>query len=409
MTTSQNIVIVGAGLAGATAAETLRSEGFEGPVTLLGEETARPYERPPLSKTYLRQEDDFESAAVHPADYYQENDIDLRTGTAVTAIDVSASTVEVSSGERIAYDRLLVATGATPRLLTVPGSELDGVHYLRSVADADAIHKAITASMPVVVIGAGWIGCEVAASARQLGADVTVIDIATVPLERVLGTEVGTIYRDLHADQGVQFRLGVGIESIGGAGRVEEIRLTDGTALPAGVVVAGIGVLPRTDIAEGAGLQLENGIVTDQYLATSVAGIYAAGDVANAFHPTYGRRVRLEHWSSALNQGPVAAINLLGKPTAYEKLPYFFSDQYDFGMEYRGLAVDPDEVVFRGSTTQREFIAFWLHQGRVMAAMNANIWDQGEQMEELIASGARVEPPRLADTDIELRSLIQPR
>ena len=225
--------------------------------------------------------------------------------------------------------------------------------YLRTVADSDALREAITRSVPIVVIGAGWIGAEVAASARQMGAEVSMVEVASVPLERVLGPEVGGIYRDLHAEHGVRMFFGVGIDSIGGSGRVEEVRLTDGTVIPAGVVVAGIGVAPRVRLAEAAGLDIDNGITTDEHLATSAPGIYAAGDVANAYYPAYGKRIRLEHWSAALNQGPAAAKNMLDDPVAYDKTPYFFSDQYDFGMEYRGWAAEFDRVIFRGDPAGR--------------------------------------------------------
>jgi 3-phenylpropionate/trans-cinnamate dioxygenase ferredoxin reductase component len=337
---------VGASLCGAKAAETLRVEGFDGRVVLIGAEPDRPYERPPLSKTYLRRESTFDEAAVHDLDYYEAHAIELRLSNTAIRLDPMTSEVELASGERIRYDRLLLATGAAPRHLSLPGSDLDGILSLRTVRDSDAIHDAVTASVPVVVIGAGWIGAEVAASARQLGAEVTMVDVASVPLERVMGPEVGRVYRDLHAAHGVQLRLGVGIESITGTKAVEEVHLSDGSVVPAGVVVVGVGVTPRTDLAEGCGIEVENGVVADEYLATTAPGVYAAGDVANAFHPLYDRRIRLEHWSAALHQGPAAAKNMLGNPTPYDKTPYFYSDQYDLGMEYRGWAPEFDQVVF---------------------------------------------------------------
>jgi 3-phenylpropionate/trans-cinnamate dioxygenase ferredoxin reductase component len=402
MSSLNSVVIVGASLAGAKAAETLRNQGFEGRIALLGAEPVRPYERPPLSKSYLRGEADFDSAAVHEPDFYEANDIELRTSTKVTAVHTDTCEVELSSGERIAYDRLLITTGAAPRRLTCPGSGLEGVFYLRSVSDSDAIREAIGSPSPLIVIGAGWIGAEVAASARQRGADVTVVDIGTVPLERVLGPEVGSIYRDLHLEHGVEFRFGVGVEAICGNGKVEAVRLGDGSVIPAGKVVVGVGVIPRTGLGEAAGLRVDNGIVTDEYMATSSPGVYAAGDVANAFHPNYGHLVRLEHWSSALNQGPAAAMNMIGKPTVYDKVPYFFSDQYHFGMEYRGLALETDEVVFRGSRSEGEFITFWLREDRVVAAMNVNVWDQGDHLEALISKGQGVDREKLVDVSIDL-------
>ncbi len=404
----QTFVIVGASLTGAKAAETLRAEGFGGRVVLIGEEPVRPYERPPMSKSYLRGESGFDEAAVHQPGFYDEQSIELRTSTTVVSIDPAAREVLLASGEALTYDRLLLATGAAPRRLDVPGATLDGVLHLRTCEDSDAIRGAVTASVPVVVIGAGWIGAEVAASARQLGAEVTMVEMASVPLERVLGFEVGAIYRDLHAEHGVRLHFGVGVESIGGVDSVEEVRLTDGTVLPAGAVIVGVGVTPRTDLAEAAGLKLDNGVVTDEHLASSVDGIYAAGDVANVLYPSYGSHIRLEHWSAALNQGPVAAKNMLGDSTAYDKVPYFYSDQYDLGMEYRGWTPKFDQVVLRGDPSRREFMAFWLLDGRVRAGMNANVWDQSDNIEALVRSDQPIEPDRLADTDVDLASLVAP-
>jgi 3-phenylpropionate/trans-cinnamate dioxygenase ferredoxin reductase subunit len=405
---SENIVIVGAGLAGAKAAETLRTEGFGGRIVLIGEERVRPYERPPLSKDYLRGDAGFDDAAVHDADFYGAHDIELRTSTSVTALHPVGSEVELGNGERIRYERLLLATGAAPRRLPIAGAELPGVYTLRNVDDADAIRTAVTGGGPVVVIGAGWIGAEVAASSRQLGADVTMVDLVDVPLERVLGPEVGAVYRDLHRDHGVTLRLGVGIESIGGGDQVEEVRLGDGSVLPAAAVVVGVGVAPRVDLAAAAGIQIDNGVRADSYLGTSAPQVYAAGDIANAWHPFYETWIRLEHWSAALNQGPVAAKNMLGITTPYDKVPYFFSDQYDLGMEYRGWAPTYERVVFRGDPAGGEFIAFWLGDGVVRAAMNANVWDQGDNLERLLLTRATPDPAVLADPDTDLADLVGP-
>ncbi|MGC8514343.1 MAG: NAD(P)/FAD-dependent oxidoreductase [Acidimicrobiales bacterium] len=405
MPASQTFVIVGASLAGAKAAETLRAEGFDGRVVLIGDELQRPYERPPLSKEYLRGEKDLDAVAIHPAGFYDEQRIELRTSTVVTGVDPGASEVTVSSGERIGYDRLLLATGAAPRRLSVPGSGLDGVHYLRSIDDADVLRRSIGPSSEVVVIGAGWIGAEVAASARQLGATVAMVEMASAPLERVLGAEVGAIYRDLHAEHGVELHFDVGVDGLVGSTAVEAVRLSDGTVLPATVVVVGVGVTPRVELAEAAGLGVDNGVIVDEHLQTSGPGIFAAGDVANAFHPRYSTRIRLEHWSAALNQGPAAAQSMLGHAVTYDRTPYFFSDQYDLGMEYRGWAPSFDQVVFRGEPASREFIAFWLRHGRVAAAMNANVWDVGDAIEALLRSGQPVAPARLADPDVDLADL----
>jgi 3-phenylpropionate/trans-cinnamate dioxygenase ferredoxin reductase subunit len=406
--TTQTFVIVGASLAGSKAAETLRAEGFDGRVVLIGDEARRPYERPPLSKEYLRSEKDFDAAAVHPAGFYDEHDIELRTSTTVTTIDPAERLVSLSSGEPIAWDRLLLATGAGPRRISVPGADLPGVLYLRSVEDADTLREALVPSAQVVVIGAGWIGAEVAASARQLGAAVAMVELASVPLERVLGPEVGAVYRDLHASHGVDLHFGVGVDSFAGSTAVEAVRLSDGTVLPATAVVIGVGVAPRVGLAEAAGLAVDNGVVVDEHLQTSVPGIFAAGDVANAFHPHYGTRVRLEHWSAALNQGPTAARTMLGQDVAYDRTPYFFSDQYDLGMEYRGWAPDFDEVVFRGDPAAGTFLCFWLRRGRVAAAMNANVWDAGDAIEALLRSDRPIDRARLADPEIDLAGLAGP-
>lgn len=401
----RTFVIVGASLAGAKAAETLRTEGFEGRIVLIGEESCRPYERPPLSKDYLRGDKSFDDAAVHPASFYEEQRIELRTSTLVTAVDTASRQVTLAGGETVPYDALLLSTGAEPRKLRSPGSDLEGVYYLRSLEDSDALRDAVKNAAKVAIIGAGWIGAEVAASARQLGADVTVIEMAAVPLERVLGSEVGAVYRDLHTGHGVKFRFGVGVQALRGGARVEEVVLADGSTVQADVVVVGVGVTPRTQLAEAAGVSVDNGVLVDEHLAASAPGVYAAGDVANAFHPAYQTRIRLEHWSAALNQGPAAARSMLGKESVYDRVPYFFSDQYDLGMEYRGWATSWDEVVFRGDTSSGEFIAFWLAGGRVVAAMNANVWDAGDALEALVRNQASADPAALADPGTDLNSL----
>lgn len=402
---TQTFLIVGASLAGAKAAETLRAEGFDGRVVLVGDEARRPYERPPLSKEYLRAEKDFDAAAVHPAGFYGEHDIELRTSTVVSAIDPGAASVTLSSGEQIAYNRLLLATGAAPRHLPVPGANLDGVFYLRSVDDADTLREAIFPSAQVVVIGAGWIGAEVAASARQLGAAVAMVELAGVPLERVLGQRAGAVYRDLHQRHGVSLHFHVGVEAIVGSNGVEAVHLSDGTVLPATAVVVGVGVMPRTELAEAAGLAVNNGIVVDEHLRTSAPQIFAAGDVANTFYPRYGTHIRLEHWSAALNQGPAAASAMLGHEVVNDRTPYFFSDQYDLGMEYRGWAPSFDQVVFRGDPSSEVFLCFWLRQGRVAAAMNANVWDTSDAIEALLAADQPIDPASLADPDVDLAEL----
>lgn len=400
-------VIIGASLAGAKAAETLRQEGFDGEITLIGEEPVRPYERPPLSKGYLQGSVEQEKVFVHEPGFYAANDIDLRLSTRAEALELASRQVILDRGERVGFDACLIATGAAPRRLTVPGADLEGVHYLRDLADSDRLRGALASASKVVVIGAGWIGCEVAASARQLNVDVAMVEAAPVPLARVLGNELGRFYASVHADHGVRLHLGVGVDSLAGRHRVEEVRLINGQAIACDLVIAGVGVVPRVEIAQAAGLDVDNGIVVDRNLQTSVDGIFAAGDVASAHHPIYERRIRLEHWSSALNQGPAAARNMLKKITPYEKIPYFFSDQYDVGMEYSGYATDWDEIVYRGDPAGREFVAFWVKDGRVAAGMNVNIWDVSGQISELVSSKAQIDTSRLADPDTDLASLTE--
>jgi 3-phenylpropionate/trans-cinnamate dioxygenase ferredoxin reductase subunit len=402
----QTFVIVGAGLTGAKAAETLRSEGFDGRIVLLGAEPERPYERPPLSKEYLRGEAGREKVYVHEEAFYEENEIELRVRTSAAAIDAAAREVVLESGERVAFDRLLLATGAAPRKLDLPGHDLDGIYYLRDVEDSDVLRARLEpGSGHVVVIGAGWIGAEVAASARTKGLDVTLVEMTEVPLERVLGRELGMIYRDIHLDHGVDFRGGIGVDRFEGAGSVERVVLGDGSAVDCDFVVVGVGVTPRVQLAEASGIKVENGVLVDEKLESSVSGVFAAGDIANAVHPLVGRRVRVEHWANALNQGPAAARNMLGAGQPYERVPYFFSDQYDVGMEYSGFPSDWDEVVFRGDVAAREFVAFWLQESQVVAGMNVNVWDVNEPIQELIRSGRRVDRERLLDTDVALEEL----
>jgi 3-phenylpropionate/trans-cinnamate dioxygenase ferredoxin reductase component len=406
MTNDRTFVIVGASLAGAKAAETLRAEGFDERVVLIGAEHERPYERPPLSKDYLRGEVDRETVYVHPDGFYAEHDIELRLGRTAVSLNTAARELALDDGKRLCYDRLLLTIGAEPRRLSIPGGELDGVLYLRSVGDCDALRGRLDRGGRVVVIGAGWIGAEVAASARQRGLEVTVIDPLTVPLERVLGTEVGAVYRDIHLDHGVQMLMGTGVEAFEGGTAVERVRTTDGRELACDFVVVGVGVQPRTGLAAQAGLAVDNGILVDEHLQTRAPGVFAAGDAANAHHPFYGERIRVEHWANALHQGPIAARAMLGEPDVYDRLPYFFSDQYDVGMEYAGFARTWDRVVFRGDPATREFIAFWLIEDRVVAGMNANVWDVTDPIQRLIRDRVAVDDRRLVDPDVSLEDLV---
>lgn len=398
-------MVVGAGLAGARAAQTLRREGYEGRIVLVGQEDVRPYDRPPLSKAFLTSGAGFDQLALHKPNFYESKGIELVVGTAAVVLDVAARQVELSSGECLCYDQVLLATGASPRRLRVPGAGLAGVCYLRDLHDAGRLRAALGAGTRLVVVGAGWIGCEVAAAARALGAQVSVVDVLDAPLARVLGPEVGALFARLHADHGVRLHMGTGVEEIRGAGSVEEVRLADGSALGADVVVVGVGVVPRAGLAAAAGVEVDDGVVVDEHLGTSAPGVWAAGDVASAYHPHYGRHVRLEHWAAAAHQGPVAARNMLGASVAYERLPYFWSEQYDLSLEYTGYAPRWDQVVLRGELGQADFGAFWLEMGRVVAAMCTQEGDMVDQLDAVLRSGSAIEPGRLADPGASLVEL----
>jgi 3-phenylpropionate/trans-cinnamate dioxygenase ferredoxin reductase subunit len=388
-------VVVGGGLAGAKAVETLRDEGYAGAVTLIGAEPSLPYERPPLSKGLLLGNDAPDSVFVHTAEWYAEHDVTLLTGTTVTAIDRAAKTV-IFDGGSLGYERLLLATGSTPR-------PLPGALTLRTLEDSAAISAAVTEGSRVVIAGAGWIGLEVAAFARSRGASVTVVGGSRLPLQHVLGDEMAAVFADLHRSNGVTLHMGTRVDAVADGA----VRLADGTTLPADVVIAGIGVTPDVALAADAGLAVDNGVLVDHRMATSDPDIFAAGDIANVDHPLLGARIRVEHWATALHTGPVAAKGMLDQNVYYDNLPYFFTDQYDLGMEYRGW-VQPGaaaDVVVRGDLTGREFIAFWLVDGKVAAGMNVNMWDAGEPIEALIRSGSVVDPARLADPAVELSDL----
>jgi 3-phenylpropionate/trans-cinnamate dioxygenase ferredoxin reductase subunit len=399
----RTFVIAGAALTGAKTAEALREEGFDGRVVLIGAESVRPYERPPLSKEYLRGEAGRESVWVHDDEgFYSRMQIDVHLGTEVTAVDAAGRVVELAGGERVGFDALLLATGAEPRRLGIPGADLDEVYYLRTVEDSDRLRERIERGGRLVVIGAGWIGAEVGASARQKGCEVTLVELSSVPLEGVLGPELGAFYRDVHADHGVTFLGDTKVARLEGSGAVERVIAEDGRALECDFVVVGVGVAPRVALAESAGLKIDNGVVVDERLRTGAEGIYAAGDVANAYHPLFKRHIRVEHWANALNQGPAAARSMVGREDPYDHVPYFYSDQYDVGMEYAGYATEWDEVVFRGDRAAREFIAFWLRDRRVLAGMNVNVWDVNEDIQALVRSGREADVSRLTDTDVAL-------
>jgi len=410
MTADTPYVIIGASLAGAKAAEGLRAAGFDGPITLIGDETERPYERPPLSKGYLLGQSERATIYVHPSQWYADSGIDLRLGVEATSINRADRTVSLADGSTIGYAKLLLTTGSSPRRLQVPGADLDGVRYLRRVGDSDHLRKAFDGASRVVVIGAGWIGLETTAAARAAGAEVTVLEMADLPLVRVLGPEVAQVFADLHAEHGVNLQFGVQVAEITGRdGKATGVRLADGRTFEADIVIVGVGITPNTGLAVAAGLDVDNGVRVDAQLRSSDPDIYAAGDVANAYHPLLGKYIRVEHWANALNQPQAAAKAMVGEDVAYERLPYFFTDQYDLGMEYTGY-VEPggySRVVFRGDTKRREFIAFWLDgDDRVLAGMNVNVWDVTDAIRELVRSGQPVDAAALADPAIPLETVV---
>jgi 3-phenylpropionate/trans-cinnamate dioxygenase ferredoxin reductase subunit len=414
-------VIVGASLAGAKAAEQLRQDGFTGQVVLIGAESELPYERPPLSKGYLLGTQPREKAYVHDLPWYAEQNVALRLGVRVTALDAAAHTVTIDGAETLRYDKLLLTTGSRVRELPIPGTDLAGVHYLRSMRESDVLRERLVPGARVVIIGAGWIGLETAAAARERGASATVIERDTLPLRRVLGDEVAAIFRDVHVAHGVDFRFDSGVQSLEGeSGSVTHVVLTDGSRLPADAVLIGVGIQPNVELAAAAGLEIDNGVVTDENLRTSDPDIYAAGDVASFYAPLIGERIRIEHWANALNGGKAAGSSMAGNGKPYDRVPYFYTDQYttapSIGMEYAGHVTPGgyDRVVFRGSPSfsadsSPEFLVFWTQQGRVLGGMNVNVWDVQDQLQALVRAGyagTPVDLDRLADPSVPLADLV---
>jgi 3-phenylpropionate/trans-cinnamate dioxygenase ferredoxin reductase component len=402
-------VIVGAALAGAKTAQALREQGFAGPITLIGAEGHLPYERPELSKGYLAGSTAREKVFVHDRDWYAAHDIELRLGVRVTAIDRAAHQVTLDDGSVVDYDKLMLTPGASPREPSLPGADAAGVHYLRTIDDSDALRAVIASVQKLVVIGAGWIGLEVTAAARNAGVEVTVVESAALPLLRVLGPELAEVFAALHREHGVDFRFGATVEAITAVdGRATGLQLADGTLIPGDAVLIAVGAGPNVELATAAGLEVDNGIVVDAGLRTSDPDIFAAGDVANALNPLYGKHIRVEHWANALNQPATGAASMLGADASYAEVPYFYTDQYDLGMEYLGY-VEPggyDQVIFRGDLGGREFIAFWLAGGKVIAGMNVNVWDVTDPIKAIIRSGLTVEVDALANLAVSLESLV---
>lgn len=404
MTESPGIVVIGGGLAAAKAVETLREEGFDGALTLIGDEAERPYERPPLSKDYLQGKSTSDDLFVHTANWYAEHDVDSRFGDAAASIDRELRVVTLASGDTVPYEHLLLATGSRPNTLRIAGADLAGVFSLRRISDSDQIRAAFTTAKKLVVIGAGWIGLETAAAARAAGLDVTVLEYAPLPLQRVLGDELAQYFAELHRKNGVDLRTSVSVTSFEGTeGRISAVRVGD-ESIAADMVIVGVGISPNAEIASEAGLDVDNGVTVDERLRTSDPTIFAAGDVANAWNTTLGAHIRVEHWDNAIKQGQLVAKSMLGENVTYDWQPYFYTDQFDLGMEYVGYAAAGDDVVIRGDKSAGEFIAFWLGDGVLKAGMNVNVWDVNDDIRALI--GKAVDPERLADPAIPLTELL---
>jgi 3-phenylpropionate/trans-cinnamate dioxygenase ferredoxin reductase subunit len=398
MTTSSTFAIVGGGLAGAKAAEALRDKDFDGHIVLYAAEEHLPYERPPLSKDFLLGKKQLAEFTAASSAWYRDHHVDLQLGTEISAVDPGAHTLTLPDGTTASYDKLLLATGSTARRPPIPGADADGVHYLRTIDDAESLNSLLTEGASLAIVGAGWIGLEVAAGARERGVSVTVVETAEVPLMGALGREAGEVFAALHRDHGVDLRLSVTVDEITtSGGRATGLKLGDGSTVAADGVLVAVGAAANIGLAERAGLATANGgVLVDASLRTSDPDIFAVGDIAAAEHPLFGTRIRTEHWANALKQPAAAAAGMLGKPQEYTELPYFFTDQYDLGIEYVGHAPDYDRVLFRGDVAGREFTAFYLDgDNRVLAGMNVNIWEGLDDIKSLIRSREQVDPDQL--------------
>jgi 3-phenylpropionate/trans-cinnamate dioxygenase ferredoxin reductase subunit len=403
--TAQTIAIVGGGIGGWSAASTLREEGFDGRVVLIGDEPELPYDRPPLSKEYLRGEVSREQLLLRPEGWYEEHAVETLLGVRATELRLSDRVLALADGHELAFDRLLVATGGRPRRLRVPGAELEGVLYLRTRADADRIGAALQPGLRLAVVGGGFVGLEVAAAAHKLGVDVTVVEACEAPLERVLGTEMGHLCGALHTDAGVTLRTGCPVEAFEGRERVEGVRTAEGESIACDAVVVGVGMEPTVAWLERSGIDLADGVLVDERCETTVSGVFAAGDVARQQHPLLGS-VRVEHWKNAVDQAAAAARNMLGADEPYALVPWFWSDQYDCNLQYAGHVAAWDEIVVRGNVSDRRFVAFYLEDGRVVGAFGVNAGRDVRRASKLIEARCHADPAMLADEGADLRELV---
>jgi 3-phenylpropionate/trans-cinnamate dioxygenase ferredoxin reductase component len=405
MTGERTFVIVGAGLTGGAAATAIRDGGFDGRLVLVGAEPHRPYERPPLSKDYLRGETKRGEFELPAGEWYEEHDVEVRTGTRAVSLDVAGKAVHLEDGEPIAYERLLLATGGRNRTLTLPGSDLDGIHQLRTIEDADAIREAAATGGRVAIVGAGFIGMEVAASLRSMGAPVEVVEVFGRPFERILGPEVGAVFQAIHEDHGVTFHMGEHVDRFEGEGRVQRVVTTEGTVVECDSVVAGVGIEPVTELAAAAGLDVDNGILTDQQGVTSHPDVFAAGDVANQDHPVLGRRVRVEHFDNALKQGAAVGKSMLGATDPIGDVHWFWSDQYDHNLQMVGHALSWDGIEVRGSLEERDFVVFYMKDGVVEAVAGLDRGRDVRRARDLVRARRPVDPAALRDPDVDLKTL----
>jgi 3-phenylpropionate/trans-cinnamate dioxygenase ferredoxin reductase component len=398
-------VIVGGNLTGGAVVSTLRDQGFDGRIVLIGNEQHVPYERPPLSKTYLRGEEPFDSTLLRPPEWYEQNDVELVLGQTASRVDPSGRVVEMGGGDRIAYDKVLISTGGRNRRLPVAGNDLDGVLALRTVEESDVIRDEAKPGRKAAIVGAGFIGCEVAASLRKLGVEVDVVEVFETPLLRVVGPEVGGVYEGIHRDNGVRFHFEESVERFEGSGRVEQVVTAQGTRIDCDFAVIGVGIMPATEVVEGSAVAVENGILVDEFCQTSVENVYAAGDVANHYHPLFNRRMRVEHYDNALKQGAAAARNMMGTATVFDDPHWFWSDQFDVNLQYMGFATDWDELVIRGSLEDRNFVGFYVKSGVVDAVVGMNRGRDVRRSAGLIRSRRPVDPAVLRDEDMDLKRL----
>ena len=399
------IAIVGASLAGSSAAATLREEGFDGRTVLIGAEPQLPYDRPPLSKNYLRGTTSFEKTLLRPPEFYRERDIEMRLGTTVTRVDAEKRMLALQDGERLEFDQLLIATGGRNKRFPIPGIDLPGVYDLRTVADADRIREAIGHGGRAVVVGLGFIGAEVAASMRQSGLEVVAVEPFKTPLYRALGEEIGRVVEGLHRDNGVEMILDDAVTAFEGSGKVERVVTRNGRRIQCSLAVFGLGIEPATELVAGTPVRVDNGIVVDDQCRTNVPGIFAAGDVANHHHPVCGRQIRVEHWQNGVKQGAAAARSMLGRGQSYDEVHWFWSDQFDANIQYAGFHAPWDRMVVRGSLPELKFLAFYLTEGRVESVVAIN---QGRDMRRtlpIIKARVAVDPARLEDPNVDLRTL----